>query len=691
MAITRPEKVPPSRISSIDIVSADAGLDQRGRESLRSNSFSKGYNVGINGQGQATTRYVTKRWLPNIVGTAYQVFPVLKSDGKVRYLVADAGKIKWAEEGSTAWTNCTGDSVTTTGVVNTFLRVLNKVFIMNGTDALGYVDISDWSVKHYTALASPSNKPTLAGTGLTGSNFKIYYSITFNGVVGTTANSPIETLNISKTREQWDSATQGVTITRNNTAPSGATSWNVYISTSASGGTISNDDMLPLALGLDLANATFFDNGTLAINLSAGTAPNTNGTAGPRAKYGVEIGGRPFLYGAPDKPYSLFIGGNGPDADKFNPDVGGAELIMNDGTNFAPMSVVGFRNGQGIPGLTVLFTSIEGLSKQAIIESNTVTYGSSSFVVWGYTEQNYGSAGVSSPSGVVNYKGALRFPTMDGFVRMDTKASLQNVLSTERITDAIVGEVNTIKPNLLQNIVGTAWDNKVLWTIPARMSDTNNEIIVADTTKTDSDAWQVWNIACQWIGVVSPQSQPAFLYVCRGNQILKLVEGEYARDEDSSGAFTPVPTDYETAMVGSNTAHNGFFAIVQTVFYLLDTFGDFELHVNYRDYRSGEMRTVSKAVSIDVASSLRGDGWGNLNTQFAPHLPLPVYSWGDTLPVGTESSVMGQSLRIRLPLRNAITNEVSGRVSTAGGQSNITVKAISFEVKHLGINPDVRN
>ena len=83
---------------------------------------------------------------------------MLKSDGKVRYLVADTGKIKWAEEGSTAWTNCTGDAVTTTGVVNTFLRVLNKVFIMNGTDALGYVDISDWSVKHYTALANPSNK-----------------------------------------------------------------------------------------------------------------------------------------------------------------------------------------------------------------------------------------------------------------------------------------------------------------------------------------------------------------------------------------------------------------------------------------------------------------------------------------------------------------------------------------------------
>ena len=66
-------------------------------------------------------------------------------------------------------------------------------------------------------------------------------------------------------------------------------------------------------------------------------------------------------------------------------------------------------------------------------------------------------------------------------MRMDTKASLQNVLSTERITDPIIAEVNTIKPTLLSNIVGTAWDNKVLWTIPARMSDANNEIIVADT------------------------------------------------------------------------------------------------------------------------------------------------------------------------------------------------------------------
>ena len=52
-------------------------------------------------------------------------------------------------------------------------------------------------------------------------------------------------------------------------------------------------------------------------------------------------------------------------------------------------------------------------------------------------------------------------------------------------------------------------------------------------------------------------------------------------------------------MVGSNTAHNGFFAIVQTVF-TTDTFGDFELHVNIVTIVPGEMRTVSKAMSLST-------------------------------------------------------------------------------------------
>ena len=83
--------------------------------------------------------------------------------------------------------------------------------------------------------------------------------------------------------------------------------------------------------GLDLANTT--STTTVHLLLTYRQVQHQTLTAQQvlKARYGIEIGGRPFLFGATDKPYSLFIGGNGPDADKFNPDVGGAELILNDG------------------------------------------------------------------------------------------------------------------------------------------------------------------------------------------------------------------------------------------------------------------------------------------------------------------------------------------------------------------------
>lgn len=692
MAITDPAKIEQVRITSVDIVSFDAGLDQRGQESLRPNNFSRGYNTMINSQGLATYRYVLQPFLPNTEETVYQVYPVLKDDGKIRYVTADNGKIKWIDEGGSAWAVMAGDNVTTgSGVVTTFLRVVDRILIMNGTDNLGYIDMKDWTVKHYDEVPNPANAPTLVRKTLTSGSFNVYYSITWNGQVSQTANSPIATISNNKIREQWLSASEGVTITRNNTAPAGATGWNLWVSTSASGVSIENSDMLPLALGLDLATTEFLDNGTLEVNLGAGTAPDENGTKGPKAKYGIEQGGRPFLFGNPDSPYSVYIGGQGDKAYQFNSDVGGYEMVLNDGTNYYPMSVVGFRNGQGVPGLTVLFSNTEGISKQAIIEPTTTTFGSQTFVVWTATEQNYGSAGVASPYGVVNYRGALRFPTADGMVRMDTKQSLQNVLSTERISDPIEQEVGTIKTGLLPQVVGAAWDNKVIWTAPTRLSDTNNTLIVADVGKSEgNEAWQLWDIACQWVGVVSPKTEPSFFYICKGNQILKLEKSKYAKDVYSDGTTEDVAMDVQSALVGLNTQHNGYIALVQAVFYLLDAFGEVELHVNYRDYYSGEIVTVSETFDFGDNSMYKGNGWSNPDFLYNAEMPTPYISWG-SMPHIFESASIARTRREKLKLQNVVTNEMSGRVVVKGGDNSVTVKAISFEGKSLGINPDVRS
>jgi hypothetical protein len=236
--------------------------------------------------------------------------------------------------------------------------------------------------------------------------------------------------------------------------------------------------MLPLAVGVDLTVTTFVDNGVIPINLSRGTAPQDHSTDGPAAKFGIETNGRPILWGDPNEPYTLWIGGDGEYPLDFTPTNGGYRLELNKGTNYYPMSVVGFRNGQGTPSLTVLFSNTQGLSKQSIIEQQTVTYGNFSFVVWTTTEQNYGASGVAGAYAVVNYQGALIFLSSDGGMSMDTEASLQNVLSTRKITDKIPTTYNSINPELLGNAVGCAWDNILYFTIPSRGFGYNNEIIM---------------------------------------------------------------------------------------------------------------------------------------------------------------------------------------------------------------------
>jgi len=687
MAITKPEKVPKSKITSLDIVSFNGGLDQRGETNITPNSFSASRNAMVNEQGLITHRFGLRKWLPDTVETVYQVFPALYG-GVLYYVVANGSKIKYCESGDTVWTDAGGDAVTTTGVVNTFLRVLDKLLILNGTDKLGYLDLSDMTVYHYDAVTDPTNAPTAAATGITASgSFKVYYSISFNSTVGMTKNSPILTQAVSKSRDTWKvDGTEYLTVTRNNTAPTGAVSWNLYVSTAPSGAAIADIDMLPLATGLDLSILTFVDNGSLAVNLSAGTAPSDNSTEGPKAKYGVEIEGRPFLFGVTDDDYSLNIGGNGEHALDFSPTNGGYRLVLNQGTNYYPMSVVGFRNGQGIPSITVLFSNTQGLSKQSIVEQQTVTYGDISFIVWGSTEQNYGAAGVSSPYGVVNYKGALQFPSTDGFVKMDTQASIQNVLSTNKISNPIVNEVSTIKNNRLASVVGTAWGDRVLWSISARGFNTNNEIIVYDSTNKDLPIWYTFEIPSQWIGTISPSDEPAFIYVCQDNHIFRLQKSYVALDEDSSGVTAPFPVSVTTGIIGSNAAHTGYYAVVQVMFYLTNFIGSVDVTVRYRD-QEGEWQVITDTITNGSYSQSSGGNWSSPGYSFKGD--TDVLRWGETDVLADVENSQKDSIRYAIPIDD-ITNELRVTMAVNLTNSAFIGRSVSFEGQSLGISPDIR-
>lgn len=693
MAQQKYPRVPAAKISSIDINSFDAGLDQRGQANIKPNSFSVGRNAMVTAQGLITHRLGLKRWLPDLVGTVYQVFPAL-FNGVVYYVTADNGKIKYCVEGATSWTLAGGDNTITTiiGKPNTFLRVLDKVLILNGTDTLGYLSLSGMTVVHFNFVADPTVAPTGVVVGsITGTTQKVYYNISYNSVVGKTISSPILTQQLGKIREQWATdRSQGVTVTDPNIRPTGAVSWNVYLSTSPAGGTIQRSDMLPIALGLDIGITTFFDNGSITQLTNAGTSPETNSTQGAKAKYGKEIDGRPFLYGITGDPYAVIIGGNDLFALDFTETNGGYRLVLNSGTNFYPMSVVGFRNGQGIPSTTVLFSNTEGLSKQTIIAQSTVSLGTFSSIVWGSTEQNYGAAGVSSPYAVSDYRGALIFPTTDGILKLDTEASLQNVLSPQRISDPIVGEVGSIKTNLLGQIISTAWENRILLSAPTGGFDYNNKILIYDVTRKNAEMWYTFDIASQWLGTISPPNSSGFVYISQANHLFRLDTMYVAQDETPTGLTQPFPMQVTSGLIGTNSAHDGFYAVVQVVFYLVDFVGSVDLIVTWRDYQSGKMKSKIKTVTNGTYAKSSVGGWSSSGYLFNQNITTKVLRWGETDVLTDGQSAQKQDQRFRITLNNVVTNELQATIAINLDNSAVVGRSVSFQGQPLGISPDVR-
>lgn len=693
--IDKPEKVPTKTITSTDIVSFDGGIDQRGEANADPNTFIHSRNAMVNAAGLLTHRTTLKKWLPDTVEDVYEVFPAI-FEGEIYYFVADDGKIKYCQSGDTVWTIAGGSNAVTTGtgIINTFLRVHDKVIILNGYDKLRYINLPTLTVVQYVTVANPSAAPTVTGTNITvaasGQPQKIYYGINFNSTVGQTALSPIYSGTISKARGQWKTdGTEYLTIARANAAPAGAVSWNLWVSTAPAGATIQTSDMLLLLSGIDINNLTVVDNGTLPIDIGRGTAPEDNSTDGMIATYGREDKGRPILYGdpTPGKEHNLYIGGDGDNAMDFSPTNGGYTVELNKGTNYYPQGVIGFRNGQGIPSMTVLFSNTQGLSKQTIIEQQTVTYGNTSFVVWAQTEQNYGAAGVSSPYAVINYLGKLIFPTTDGIVSMDTQASMQNVLSTKRISDKYYKTIKSIKNSALPKIVGTAWSNRVYMSVPSRGYDYNNEIVIYDMTNDQKPIWYGFDIRAQWIGTISPKNESAFVYVCQDNHIFRLEEGYVALDDNSDGTTQAFPVEATGALIGTNQAHNSFVSVIQVVFYLVDVIGEVQLGVTYRN-ENGKMKTKAKLVSKGEYAKSSGGGWSSPGYQF--QVGKSTYNrWSDVPAIADADIATKTTIRVRIPL-NVITNELQWFINTNLDNSSFILRSVSYEGVNIGVRGDLR-
>ncbi len=695
--IVKPAKIPERTITPINLPKSDGGLFLGGDQIAPSNSFTEATDIELDNNGYPTPRRKLMKLLPNTVGVSYQKFPVLWG-GELYYFTADNGKIKFCQSSDAGWTDCTGTNSFTTnnGGMTKFLRILDNVFILNGKngDKLAYVNLSGvgFPVVKYTLVTNPSSPfpaPTL--TGLSAGAFKIYYAFSYSGAVGETELSSITTVSINKSRDEWPTlATPGsITLVRPGAVPAGAKYWNVYVALAAADGAIQKENMLLLATQLDTGVTNFIDNGTLAVNLGS-SPPLENGTDGPRVDQGIIANGNPVLYADQDNLYAVWIGGGGDNAMNFTESDGGYKAEPEKGTNYYPTSVIGFRNGQGIPSLTILYSNTEGLSKQAVLQQQTINYGESSFSVWGIVEQNYGAAGVAAPNSAINYNGRLAYLSTDGFATMETQPSIQNVLSTKPISAPIDPYVRAIKNSAMEKVVGTGWENKYMWLVPSYGFDEPQEILVLDTNSkgTNGDgAWYSMKIAANWIGVISPDDSAAFVYLSIGSRTYKLTETSTTFD-----TIDGVPVPFATKVVGpalpiSGSAHNSWMAIVQGVFELMNVAGRIEVGIKYRN-QEGKVKIKSKVYQGSVASPSSAGGWADPQWTYASFPQLLGWS---AFPVisGSAASVDFENVRIKVSVDD-IANEWQWYLITDPGYNSYTMRPVSIEGINLGVKPDLQ-
>lgn len=697
MAINKPVPVPQKQITSVDVPSFAGGQFLNGDQDAPINSFIRSKDVELDLSGFIIPRRRLVPFLPDTVETTYQKLPVFWN-GEIFYFTLDEGKAKFCRAADSDWTDCGGTNSFTTGAGGRprFLRVLNNIMILNGKngDKLAYIDLSSsgFPVVKYSLVTDPASALTAALTNLTAGSYHIYYAYSYSGAVGETELSPIldQTLNIVRDQWQTQSSPGSIKLTRPGSPPTGAKFWNLYVALAATAGTIQPSDMLQLAVKLDLSTVDFVDDGSLSINLGS-VPPTANSTDGPKVANGIIEDGNPILFDDQDNPYNIWIAGGGPNAMDFSVSNGGYRAEPEKGTNFYPTTIIGFRTGQGVPALTVLYSNTEGLSKQAVLQQQTVNYGDQSFTVWGVTEQHYGAAGVAAPNSAVNYNGKLMFLSTDGYMSMETKTNAPNVLDTKPISSPIDSYVRSIKNSAMPSVVGAGWNNKYMWLVPNAGFDTPQQILVLDTNSKGIEgngAWYTLNIPADWIGVVSPQDTAAFVYLCQGNKTYKLLNADTTVDV-KGGVSAPFSTSATGALISmGGAAHNQWQADVQAMFYIVGLVGDITVGVTYRN-QNGKLKTKQKTYRGPAFEQPAGGGWGSPQWVYA-NAPL-IPGWRSSSRIDDVASGVIGARDVRIPVRiDDIMNEAQWFISTGVGYNSFKLRSVSFEGIALGVRPDLQ-
>jgi hypothetical protein len=505
-----------------------------------------------------------------------------------------------------SWSATTGKTYDTTARTH-YLQADDKVLVMNGQDNLSYFDIptvvSTKTIVPFTALSTPS-APTTAKTGLTGTTYTYYYRITANSTVGETAASVAASVQVGAVRETWDNTTNYVTVSWS--AVAGATSYNLYL------GSVSGQEFLIVA---GINGLSYKDIGAASAPPDVTRqAPLTDSTAGPKAAAGSVINGRVFLYREKDNPRTIYAGGTGTSVLNFSPFGGGGTIEIGKGTKEFPVKVMPYRDGRGTPQITILCRGTNGKGKRYTMAPATLTVGDTIIDYFEVVEDN-GQDGTDSPDGVILYNDSLWYPSRDGFKTTGTKPQLQNILSTNRVSNTIQTDIKNLNTAAMEMCVGLGFEGKLHWALPVG-SETNNEIWTLDLDR--KGAWmKPWTVSADWMWLYNDNNGVTHFCILSGNQIY---EFSYAQATNDNGmAF---PTSASSGLIKFSDDGMEWAKVIDVTFFLQRPQGSINLLVAGKTEDASLATTGSR--TFTSSSSVAGwseSGWGSWGWSNPPLVP----------------------------------------------------------------------
>jgi len=512
--------------------------------------------------------------------------------------VSGTTKVTISKDGG-AWIILNGKTYDNTAPAH-FVQIDDKMLVMNGVDSLSYVNIPTQTVVPFVALTTPL-VPTIVATGLSGTTYTYYYTITANSTVGETAASPIANKQVSLIRGAWDATTNYLTISW--TAVPSAQSYNLYVGETP-------DEQYLIASAI--TGLTYKDDGTATKDVTR-TAPVADTTEGPKVTRGTVINGQVFLTGDADNPRYVRYGGSGISALDFSPYGGGGWIEIGRGTKEFPVVVKPFRTGQGTPTPMVICRGTNGAGKRYTMTNASVTVGDEIIPYFDVKEDN-GQDGTDSPDGVVSYRDALWYPSRGGFKTTGTKPQLQNILSTTTVSETIQPDVVNLNILAMEQCVGLAYDGRIYWALPVG-SATNNQIWVLDLDR--QGAWMLpFNISADWMSLYEDNSGNTHHLVLKDNVIFELTDSQATMDNMS--AF---PTNITSGQLRFSEDGEVWATVTRVTFVFLRPRGTINVAVSGKT-EDAQLATVGSDSFSSVSTAV---GWGE-----AAWSTLP---WSTTLEV----------------------------------------------------------